>query len=75
MTNIQALIADGGQITLRAADPVECAAAAADQHNTPETLGRRTGQTLTALIEQLDWAPGRYRETGDSVDEAHSAGG
>lgn len=74
MTNIQALIADGGQITLGAADPVECTAAAADQHNTPEMLGRRTGQTLTALIEQLDRARGRY-ETGDTVDEAHSAGG
>ncbi len=33
MKNIEALIADGGTITVGAVDDIECAATAADQHN------------------------------------------
>ena len=40
MKNIEALIADGGDITIGAIYPIECAATAADSHNTVAMLGR-----------------------------------
>jgi hypothetical protein len=69
--HIEALIDDGGQITLGALDPVECAAIATDQHNTLVMLARREHETLTALLKRLDRALGHYYETGKTVDEVN----
>ena len=40
MKNIEVLIADGGDITIGAIYPIECAATAADSHNTVAMLGK-----------------------------------
>lgn len=69
MKNIEALIEDGGEITVGAIDPVECAATAADGHNTAAMLVRRDGETLNALLKRLDRAIARYYDTGESTDE------
>ena len=69
MQNIEALIADGGTITLGAIYPVECAATAADGHNSVATLVRREGETLNALLKRLGKAFGRYFDDGEFVDE------
>lgn len=47
MNSIEALIDDGGEITLGAVGNIECAATAADHHNTLAMLVRRDGETLT----------------------------
>lgn len=69
MKNIEALIADGGEITIGAIGAVECAATAADQHNALAMLVRRDGETLNALLRRLDRAIARYDDTGESTDE------
>ena len=69
MKNIEALIADGGEITLGATYPIECAATAADAHNSVAILVRREGETLNALLKRLDKAVGRYFDNDEFVDE------
>lgn len=72
MKHIEALITDGGTITVGAIDEVECAASAADQHNALVMLVRREGETISALLKRLDRELGRYYETGETVDEVNS---
>lgn len=69
MKNIEALIEDGGGITVGAIGPVECAATAADGHNALAMLVRRNGESLNALLRRLDQAIGRYYDTGETADE------
>ena len=69
MKNIEALIADGGEITVGSIASVECAATAADGHNALAILVRRDGETLNALLRRLDRAIARYYDTGETTDE------
>ena len=69
MKNIEILIADGGDITIGAIDPIECAATAADGHNAIAMLVRRDGDTLNALLKRLDRAIGRFYEDDEITDE------
>ena len=72
MKNIEALIDDGGEITVGRIGPIECAATAADGHNALAMLARRKGETLSALLKQLDKAIARYYETDETTDEINS---
>jgi hypothetical protein len=72
MKNIEALIDDGGDITLGRVGGVECAATAADSHNALAMLVRRDGETLNALLKRLDRAIARYYEDGETTDEINS---
>ena len=58
MKNIEALI--GG---------IDCAATAADGHNSLAMLARREGETLNALLRRLDKAIATVRDGGDPIDE------
>ncbi len=69
MKNIEALIEDGGEITVGPIGPVECAATAADGHNALVMLVRRDGETLNALLRRLDRAIARYYDTGETTDD------
>ncbi|MBS0451909.1 MAG: hypothetical protein JSS14_11400 [Proteobacteria bacterium] len=69
MKNIEALIEDGGDITIGSIGNIECAATAADSHNTLAMLVRREGETINALLKRLDRAIGRYYETDEPTDE------
>lgn len=69
MKNIEALIEDGGEITVGAIGGVECAATAADGHNALAMLVRRDGETLNALLRRLDRAIARYYDIGETTDE------
>jgi hypothetical protein len=74
MKNIEALIADGGDITIGAIYPFECVATAADSHNTVAMLVSRENETLNALLKRLDKAIGKRGEfyTDDEiVDEVN----
>lgn len=69
MKNIEALIADGGDITIGAIYPIECAATAADGHNAIAMLVRRDAETLNALLKRLDRAIGRFYDHDEITDE------
>lgn len=73
MNNIEALIEDGGDITLGRLEPIPCAATAADGHNALAMLVRHAGETLNALLKRLDRAIGRYYEHGEITDEVNGA--
>ena len=72
MKNIEALIGDGGEITLAAIGGTRCAAIAADGHNCLAMLVRREGETLNALLRRLDKAIASVLDGGDPVDEINS---
>lgn len=69
MKNIEALIDDGGDITVGPIGAIECAASAADGHNALALLVRREGETLAALLKRLDKAIAKFNETGETIDE------
>jgi hypothetical protein len=72
MKNIEELIADGGEITIGALAPYECAATAADASNALAMLVRRDGETLNALLKRLDKAIGVAYKDGIFIDEVNS---
>ncbi len=51
MKNIEALIDDGGEITIGSIGPIACAATAADGHNALAMLVRRDGETLARATD------------------------
>jgi ribosome assembly protein YihI (activator of Der GTPase) len=70
LTNyIEALIAEGGEITLGALPPHDCAATAADGSNCLAMLVRRDGESLNALLKRLDKAIGLARSRDMFIDE------
>lgn len=69
MKNIEALIADGGEITMGAIYQIECTATAADGHNSVAMLVRREGETLDALLKRLDKAIAQFYDDGQAIDE------
>jgi len=69
MKSIEALIEDGGEITLGAVGGIECAATATDGHNALAMLVRREGETLNALLRRLDKAIAAVWESGEPIDE------
>lgn len=69
MKNIEALIADGGDITLGALPPHECAATAADGSAALAMLVRREGESLNALLKRLDKAIGLAWSEDLFIDE------
>ena len=72
--NIEALIDDGGEITLGALPPHECAATAVDGSNCLAMLVRRDGESLNALLKRLDKAIGLAWSNDLSIDEVNDGG-
>ena len=68
---IEALIAEGGEITLGALPPHECAATAADGSNCLAMLVRRDGESLNALLKRLDKAIGLAWSNDVFIDEVN----
>jgi hypothetical protein len=72
LTNyIEALIEDGGEITLGALPPHECVATAADGSNCLAMLVRRDGESLNALLKRLDKAIGMAWSNDVFTDEVN----
>lgn len=71
MKNIEAMVADGGDITLGALPPLACVATAADGHNCLAMLVRRNGESLTALLKRLDKAIGLAWSDDMFIDEVN----
>ncbi len=72
LTNyIEALIEDGGEITLGALPPHDCAATAADGSNCLAMLVRRDDESLNALLKRLDKAIGLAWSNDMFIDEVN----
>ena len=68
---IQALIEEGGEITLGALPPHDCAATAADGSNCLAMLVRRDGESLNSLLKRLDKAIGLAWSKDLFIDEVN----
>ena len=68
---IQALIEEGGEITLGARPPHDCAATAADGSNCLAMLVRRDGESLNPLLKRLDKAIGLAWSKDLFIDEVN----
>ena len=72
LTNyIEALIEEGGEITLGALPPHDCVATAADGSNCLAMLVRRDGESLNALLKRLDKAIGLAWSNDMFIDEVN----
>ena len=69
--NIETLIEDGGDITLGALPPHDCAATASDGSNCLAMLVRRDGESLNALLKRLDKAIGLAWSNDVFIDEVN----
>ena len=69
MKSLEALIADGGVISIGSVDWSECVASANDGHNMLATLVRHEEETLTELLRRLDKAVKLAYTTGEITDE------
>ena len=74
MKNIEALIEDGGDVTLGAIYPIVCAATASDGHNALAMLVRRDGETLNALLNRLDKAIANVLASGTRTKDIAAPG-
>jgi ribosome assembly protein YihI (activator of Der GTPase) len=68
---IEALIEDGGDITIGALPPHRCVATAADDSNCLAMLVRRDGESLNVLLKRLDKAIGLAWSNDMFVDEVN----
>ena len=73
--NIEALIEAGGEITLGALPPHECAATAVDGSNCLAMLVRHDGESLNALLKRLDKAIGLAWSDDVFIDEVNDGEG
>ena len=73
--NIEALIEDGGEITLGALPLHDCAATAVDGSNCLAMLVRRDGESLNALLRRLDKAIGLAWSNNVFIDEVNDGEG
>ena len=69
LTNIEALLDDGGQIMLGTVKPIVGAAVAHDGKQTLAMLKRRSGDTVEQLLQRLYRAVYTSIDTGTRVDE------
>lgn len=67
--NIQALIDNGGNVSIGEIRPIRCAAVAADESNMLAALLRRDGENLVDLINRLDEAIGKAFDQDIFTDE------
>ena len=67
--NIEALIEDGGELTLGALPPHNCAATAADGSNCLAMLVRHKSESLNSLLKRLDKAIGLAWSNDVFIDE------
>src|SRR4051812_6375762 len=67
--HIDALMKDGGQITLGRMAPLDGVAVAADDKDIYAVLRRRPEETVAALLKRLDQAIGSARNGGTRTNE------
>lgn len=72
LPNIAFLLEDGGQISIGALPPIQCAAVATTDYNCLAMLQRRPAETLQQLLERLDSAIEQALKTDELIDEINT---
>jgi hypothetical protein len=72
LPNIQALIDNGGNVSIGQIPPIRCAAVAADESNMLAALLRRDDENLVDLLNRLDGAVGKALDQDIFTDEINN---
>jgi hypothetical protein len=67
--NIDALVRDGGEVTIGRIGPVRCGATAADEDQSLAMLVRQPGESLEELLDRLDRAIFKAWDEAEYIDE------
>jgi hypothetical protein len=67
--NLEAFIAEGGNISLGRIAPIECAAVASDEYSMLAALVRRKEESFMDLMQRLDAAIAKALKAGEPTDE------
>jgi hypothetical protein len=70
--NIEALIAEGGNISIGRIRPIPCAAVASDDHDMLAALVRRPSESFTDLLQRLDAAVAKAVDDREFTDEINT---
>lgn len=70
--NVEWLIDGSGEITIGAAEPIRCAATAADEHQCLAMLVRRPGESILDWMRRLDAAIASACENDAFIDEINA---
>ncbi len=71
--NIEAILEDGGDITVGRVGPIDCVASASTSHNCPVMLVRREGESFVALLRRLDRSIGKAWDQETTIDEVNGS--
>ena len=69
--NIEAILEDGGDITVGRVGPIACVAFAATSYDCPVMLVRGEGESFVALLRRLDRSIAKAWEQEISIDEVN----
>ena len=69
--NIEAILQEGGDITVGRVGPIDCVASASTSVDCPVMLVRREGESFVALLRRLDRSIAKAWEQEVNIDEVN----
>jgi hypothetical protein len=69
--NIEAILEEGGNITVGRLAPIDCVASASTSDDCPVMLVRREGESVVALLRRLDRSIAKAWEQEITLDEVN----
>ena len=69
--NIEAILEEGGDITVGRVGPIDCVASASTSYDCPVMLVRRQGESFAALLRRLDRSIGIAWDNETIIDEVN----
>lgn len=69
--NIEAILEEGGDITVGRVGPIDCVAAASTSYDCPVMLVRRERESFVALLRRLDRSIGKAWDNETIIDEVN----
>ena len=69
--NIEAILEEGGDITVGRVGPIECVASASTSYDCPVMLVRRQGESFAALLRRLDRSIGKAWDNETIINEVN----
>ena len=69
--NIEAILDEGGDISMGRVGPIDCVASATTSYDCPVMLVRREGESFVALLRRLDRSIGKAWANETTIDEVN----
>ena len=67
--NIEAILEEGGDISVGRLGPIDCVASASTSYDCPVMLVRREGESFVALLQRLDRSIAKALKQEITIDE------